>query len=70
MSDTAIYRGPYLSELIKMYEVSKERGYEGTFNKFKYDLDFHPYKTLINPKDFMDITSHLKEGIGRLFANV
>lgn len=61
MPDVAIYRGPYLSEIIKMFEMNKLLGGTEDYRKFREDLDKGNWREFkINPGDFMS-------GLGSLF---
>ena len=66
-TDVALYRGPYLGEIIEMFEMNKLSGGTDDFKQFRQDLykgDWKKFK--INPKDFME----RKSGIGSLFRKV
>jgi hypothetical protein len=61
VDEISIYRGPYLSEVIKMFEENKLFGGTDDFKQFKMDLDQGNWKEFkINPRDYMS-------GLGALF---
>ncbi len=62
----AIYRGPYLDEIIEMFEINKLSGGLESFEEFRSKIESGDYRGLrIDPRDFMDMSKAViipKEG--------
>ena len=72
---------PYLDELLNLYDLAKENGYDKDLDNFKYDLMNRPQVIpfpdkagpdfaaggLVGPLTQSQIVNHLNAGIGKFF---